>query len=306
MDTIDKTLFKEIEIQFKNHLEEEGNERLIFSGRFGMGKTTFLKHFFEDTKEYSVITIYPVNYSIKSNEDIFRYIKYDIFIEFLKRKVDLVNFDLGGSQIAGLYIKRNAKKIAADFMQLAGSLGKAVNSSFEILDLLVKFGIDFKKKAKEYYSDEKGKYDEADQAAKLLSEIENENGSLFEESILTRILDHGIAQLKQGGKKVILIIEDLDRIDPEHIFRILNVFSAHFDSRHPEQANRFGIDVVMIVCDEENIRTLFSYKYGTAADYNGYIDKFFSRSIFQFNIAHFLTDSTIPMCPNCQVIFGEK
>lgn len=32
-----------------------------------------------------------------------------------------------------------------------------------------------------------------------------------------------------GNKVLVLVIDDLDRIDPEPIFRIVNVFFAHLD-----------------------------------------------------------------------------
>ena len=40
-----------------------------------------------------------------------------------------------------------------------------------------------------------------------------------------------IVEAKKGEVQLqkILIIDDLDRLDPEHIFRLFNVFSAHFD-----------------------------------------------------------------------------
>ena len=47
-----------------------------------MGKTTFLEQFFGKenqenlTNKYQVFRIFPVNYSISTNEDIIQYIKY--------------------------------------------------------------------------------------------------------------------------------------------------------------------------------------------------------------------------------------
>ena len=38
----------DIELQFNQHLKLSNNERIIFSGRFGTGKTTFLNHFFDN------------------------------------------------------------------------------------------------------------------------------------------------------------------------------------------------------------------------------------------------------------------
>jgi len=54
--------------EFKKHLSIDNNHRIIFSGVFGIGKTKFLKTYFEDkNKEYNSIFISPVNYSIAKN-----------------------------------------------------------------------------------------------------------------------------------------------------------------------------------------------------------------------------------------------
>jgi len=78
-----------------------------------------------------------------------------------------------------------------------------------------------------------------------------------------------------------LIIDDLDRIDPEHIFRILNVFSAHFSKDY--ESHKFGFEKVILVCDLNNIRNLFQHKYGSGVDFSGYIDKFYSIAPFHYD-----------------------
>lgn len=40
----------DISIRFENHLTQDGNSRIIFSGQFGIGKTFFLNQFFEEKK----------------------------------------------------------------------------------------------------------------------------------------------------------------------------------------------------------------------------------------------------------------
>ena len=50
--------------KFNEHLLLEGNNRIIFSGAFGTGKTYFLEKFFEKNTEYEAIHLFPVNYSV--------------------------------------------------------------------------------------------------------------------------------------------------------------------------------------------------------------------------------------------------
>src|SRR5690606_18756241 len=101
--SLETSLFRIPSQLFAEHLSIPNNERIIFSGKFGIGKTTFLRrHFFQcdtlsalrHTTQYNVIHIFPVNYSVAQNEDIFRYIKYDILIELLRNQVDIESLDL--------------------------------------------------------------------------------------------------------------------------------------------------------------------------------------------------------------------
>jgi hypothetical protein len=79
----------------------------------------------------------------------------------------------------------------------------------------------------------------------------------------------------------VLVIDDLDRLDPEHIFRLFNVFSAHYDKQTEE--NKFGFDKVILVCDIDNIRQIYKHRHGSYVEFSGYIDKFYSTQPYFFN-----------------------
>ncbi|NQU52064.1 MAG: hypothetical protein HQ522_05950 [Bacteroidetes bacterium] len=65
-----------IKADFQDFLVPDHNRRIIFSGPFGIGKTYFLKEFFEEKEnEYFPVFLRPINYSILSNEDVFKFIK---------------------------------------------------------------------------------------------------------------------------------------------------------------------------------------------------------------------------------------
>lgn len=94
-------------------------------------------------------------------------------------------------------------------------------------------------------------------------------------------------------KKIVLVIEDMDRMDPAHLFRILNVFSAHIDynyrfgvnSNQPFVGNKFGLNKVVFVMSFENTEHIFHHLYGEGSDFNGYISKFCSSNIFCYSFS---------------------
>lgn len=289
---IEPALFRILRERFSTHLRQEGNWRTIFSGKFGSGKTTFLDLFFEEEKEAFIpITLHPVNYSIATNEDIFEYIKYDLLLELLPKinlsRLDSIDFEL--PEKAYLYWHDHPLDLVEKTASLLGSLGKLLHPSIEALEKIAAIVVELQKKMEAHYQERQKTGDEHRILVEFLARIKEKSASLYEDTVLIRLIEKIVGQMKwpksDDGelKKVILIIEDLDRIDPEHIFRILNVFSAHFDSKHASGENSFGIDVLVAICDEENIRNIFANRYGGNVDYSGYIDKFFTTSIFHFN-----------------------
>ena len=54
--------------------------------------------------------------------------------------------------------------------------------------------------------------------------------------------------------KSVVIIEDLDRIVPAHLFRIMNVLSSQVDNPYYSEVphrNKFGFDKIILVMDYE-------------------------------------------------------
>lgn len=256
--------------EFKKHLEDDQNHRIFFNGKFGTGKTYFLNQFFESNTEFNAIHLYPVNYQVSSNEDIFELIKYDILLElvslgWLKNDKEFNKF--WAFQSYALY---EGDKILSWTLRNIPKLGKAL----KITEETVNFFQGFKTHKTELNKTE------IDIAGEFAKYIESKKGSAYETDAVTNIICNSINE--NSGGKLCLIIDDLDRIDPEHIFRILNVFSAHFDL-HKEHENKFGFAKIIVVGDIDNIRNIFKAKYGMDADFNGYVDKFYSKAVFNFD-----------------------
>ncbi|TWF39579.1 KAP-like P-loop domain-containing protein [Chitinophaga polysaccharea] len=271
-----KEIFEYPIAEFTKHLELEFNERIFFSGKYGTGKTTFLKKYFEqsDIKEkYEQYHLFPVNYSISSNEDIIRYIKYDIILTMLERHDTFA--EEGKSYLKDLpaFMLKNMDKVLEAIIAMVPVVGKNVLEMYEKLGAL--------KDKYLAYAKENSKGD-GEKLIEYLNLLEGQSGSLMENDIITKIISERIKF--SSPKKSVLIVDDLDRLDPEHIFRILNIFAAHFDTKASTRGpNKLGFDKVIIVGDIENIRNIFHHRYGLLTDFAGYIDKFYSADIYYFD-----------------------
>lgn len=259
---------------FKNHLEHA--DRMILSAKFGDGKSFFLQKIRENREkfgDYEFITIYPVNYVVAANEDIFEYIKRDILIQLTKlgllNKIDLTKL------ITSIFSFESFKEVLA-FLVSCVPGGAFYN---KLLDK----AFDISKK----YSDEKNTYE------KYFGVFKTQKGGLYEDDAYTQMIKEALDLLKNGyinekgtmiQKKPVLIIEDLDRLDPAHLFRILNVISAHIDdcSTPYKVGNKFGFSNIVIVMDYDTTKHIFEHFYGRNASYDGYMSKFVTEEPFRY------------------------
>ena len=256
--------------EFKNHLEDDRNHRIFFNGKFGTGKTYFLDEFFNDTNEFKAIHLYPVNYQVSSNEDVFELIKYDILLELVGRGWFEGKDELTKSLAVQSYILSEGGKTALKLLKCIPKIGKVVEAG----EHLTKFITGFQAYESKLITGE------LDYITAYVNDLPNKTGSAIEYDRISQIIRTVVEN--NGNKKLCLIIDDLDRIDPEHIFRILNVFSAHFDL-HKDHENKFGFAKIIVVGDIDNIRNIFKAKYGMDADFNRYVDKFYSKGVFNFD-----------------------
>lgn len=260
--------------QFETHLTN--NPRTIFSARFGDGKTYFLNHYIEQHSDDTVfVMVYPINYSVAKNEDVFEYIKRDILcvlskdpnfkeVDWAKVKDTLCDYD--------------------NMLEVADRIGE--NVPFSNL-LLMPFHL-FKKVDDKYAID------------KFFDRFNEKQGGLFELDEFTVAIKETVTKIQSTGKKCILLIEDLDRIDPGHLFRILNVLGAHIDE--DAESNKFGFDRIILSFDYETTKYLFHHFYGNKADYNGYMSKFLSHTPFYYSIKNIARENLkIFLRDNCGV-----
>lgn len=291
---------------FSDYLDR--NCRCILSARFGDGKSFFLNEFKKKTfNKYIFLTIYPVNYQVAENKDIFEYIKRDILLQILMTSaVDLSGEKYGFALKLWGFLNQNGKDLVSDIIALvATSLANIPQTSMTILrDNIVKF---------KAFSKEANK-SESDNIESYLDEFTRQKGGIYEFDPISQIIYQLITDIKtQSGKQVVLVIEDMDRIDPAHIFRILNVFSAHWDIRdYSEQKltsgdplNKYNFDKILLVCHFQNIKNIFHHFYGEQTDFTGYIHKFSSSTPYEYSLVNVIEEWLVDRIPFKKDIFLE-
>ena len=271
-------------LNFEDHLHLQGNSRIIFSGIYGIGKTTFLKKYFSEDRQlgayggkvkYNTFHLFPVNYSVASNEDIFKLIKYDIVYELIKKGSPFEKEDFSYLETIKPFLCGNIHNVLAPFFLTLGPTGRNMFDFFkEQRENIAKF---FKYHDGLQIDDEKT-------LAGYLSKTQGTEGSIYELDLYSKLIKITLERFREINKESqnVLILDDLDRIDPHHIFRLFNVFGAHFDLTRNGNENKFGFDKVIFVCDIENIANIFRNRYGENVDFAGYIDKFYSYQIHKY------------------------
>lgn len=276
--------------KFIAHLN--ANPRTILSSKFGDGKSYFIdkvKGDIEISDSFEFITLYPVNYQITSNKDIFELIKRDILFQLMIHNMISDRVVISKDAALSFFISNNGISIVQDLIPYFAEVAlspddcKRVLLSFKSLKVFKNIKEKFNKFVNEFGEDEK--------IEKFLIRVDN--SFVYEEDIVTYLIRKSIADYKsRTSKSVALFIEDLDRIDPAHLFRILNVFSAHLDFCYkygvkPDDSllgNKFGLDNVVLVIDYSNMKKIYKHFYGPDTDFNGYISKFTSSAPFFYSL----------------------
>lgn len=287
-------------IDFKQYLD--ANSRCILSAKFGNGKSYFVSRFMKEySEDYLFIPIYPVNYQVMDNKDIFELIKRDILIRLLSNEeVSINEVKLSTATLLYYFFKNNPKDRIFDFLSLIPDINICG------VDINIGNAIEKVRNIKKEFEKYKEQFNSEDKMSEVyITQFDTLKGSIYEFDPISQLICDIILEYKKQNtkKQVVLIIEDLDRIDPEHIFRILNVFSAHFDRytfgltefEKTYGNNKFCLDKIITVCDIDNIRYIYSHIYGEKTDFIGYISKFTNNKHFDYtlheNLKHYIINN---------------
>lgn len=273
--------------EFKEHLES--HPRTILSARFGDGKSFFLAAAEKKLKNRFVfLKIYPVNYQVAENQDIFEYIKRDILFQLYSHGLVPESYEIPDDIASFFFLKNNWEEFAEEFLNSLSLFG--ASNSIKVTLGAALFLKAMKKKYDEYKNNGG---DLGDKLDKFISAFDEKG--IYEADPITSILSEIINSWKteHNRRKICLVFEDMDRIDPAHIFRILNVISAHMDYGYkygvsPQSSslagNKFGVHNIVVCLDYDNLKHIFHHFYGQKACYEGYINKFSDKGIFHYSL----------------------
>lgn len=249
--------------RFERHLEN--NPRTIFSAKFGDGKTYFLNEYMRQHKMDTLfVVLHPINYSVATNEDIFEYVKRDILVE-LSKEHDFKEVDW--------------KAVAKDFFSVNTFLEVSQQAADGLTpDCIIKPTVKALLASGSVFEKIKDKY----AIESYFEHFSKMRGGIYEQDSFTVAIKAAVAKIQEHERKCVLLIEDLDRIDPGHLFRILNVLGAHIDEE--KDTNKFGFDNIVAVLDYKTTKHVFDHFYGENADYSGYMAKFCCHNIFEYSI----------------------
>lgn len=274
---------------FKLHLQS--HPRTILSAKFGDGKTFFLNEFASNSPDYEVIRLCPVNYQVVDNKDIFELVKWDLMLQ-LSAKGILID-DLG-EQSLPLTIQYCLKNHGLSLLESAADVVSQIPGA----DVFGKFAKSIMKLVKQFpevvsaYNEYRSGND--DKLVSIINKIEKI--PVLESDLLTQLIQKSIETWKKKEenkeKRMVLVFDDMDRIDPAHLFRILNVISAHMDYGYKfgvescrELATcKFGVDNIVVVLDYDNLVKIYKHFYGPDTDVDGYIRKFLTNDYFQYSL----------------------
>lgn len=276
--------------KFLHHLD--AHDRTILSARFGDGKSFFLSHFMEDddvAEKYTFLTIFPVNYQVTENHDIFELIKRDILLQMLLKGVIETDVKIPNEVALALYLQCQPLSFAESFLPLLSEL--AVNEDAAKTAAVALTGKKFFKSIKQKI-DKVKEQSRDNQLERFLNAVEK--NPVVGKDAISSIIQLCLQQYRDRhpNKHIVLVIEDLDRIDPAHLFRILNIFSAQIDfcysfgcqPNNTLAGNKFGLDKIIFVMDYRNVQLIYSHFYGEGANFEGYIEKFCSSNYFAYSL----------------------
>ena len=212
-----------------------------------------------------------LNYVVEENRDVIEYIKRDILFQLIKDN-RIYDFKEGYDKIFDAVCNKESSLKLGNFVASIISIERLKDGYEALKDLASTIHEKYKSQDVLHVADD------------YLNGFYGKSGSISECDAFTCLIQKSLEQMMA---KPVLIIEDLDRIDPAHLFRIINVLSSQVDNPYYSEVpngNKFGFDMIILVMDYEIARHLFHHFYGKEANYDGYMNKFLNTLPYSYSI----------------------
>ena len=121
--------------EFRRHLLS--HPRTILSAKYGDGKSFFLQEFEKDKKvqeKFVLLKLYPVNYQVIENKDIFNLIKYDLLFQLFDKGLLDATQEISSLNLFYTYIRSKDKDIIQFLCEMAAVVGLLPKQFGSIID----------------------------------------------------------------------------------------------------------------------------------------------------------------------------
>lgn len=286
---------------FRNHLIN--NARTILSARFGDGKSFFLNRVIETSAEDTTyIVVHPVHYQVSENKDIFELVKRDILLQMIGQGMIAQDYEIPEYIRLSFYLQYHTTEIGKELLKSLFQIAPHIISALpdehcktKVSTISLPFileGIKTIKGLWDNYQEHTSETNTEKILENFFKDTDKLKNSPIESDAITAIVRENIKKWKEDtDKRVVLVFEDMDRLDPAHLFRIMNVLSAQIDANctieehnSGKLQNRFGVDNVVLILDYENLRNIFHHFYGAETNFKGYIHKFAPKEYFRYSL----------------------
>lgn len=256
----------------------------------------------ESQNDTTYIVVHPVHYQISDNKDIFELVKRDILLQMIGQGMIAKDYEIPEHIRLSFYLQYRATEIGKELLeslfQIAPHIISALpdedcetNLSTASLPLILE-GIKTIKGLWGNYQKHTSNTNTENILEDFFRDTDKLKNSPIESDAITAIVRENIKKWKEDtDKRVVLVFEDMDRLDPAHLFRIMNVLSAQIDANctieehnSGKLQNRFGVDNVVLVLDYNNLENIFHHFYGTETNFEGYIHKFAPKEYFRYSL----------------------
>ena len=290
---------------FYQHLNAADVSRTIFSVKLGEGKNEFIDKFKEKYNDrYTFYTLSPINYEVAANEQIVEYVKRDLLFQLVLDGTLNTDIVVPDHILLQWYFNEKTIDVVKDVMRFAPSVLRDGSQLGVLLKGAIALTEGFASQCKKFKglkeNIEEAKFEKLTESAAEMSNTTDDVGEL---DPMSWLIMRSIMGLK---RKPVLIIEDLDRIEPMQLFGIFNIFSVRTEKKiaskgtknangskenEPDRTlNKFGFAKIIFMMDTIAIGTIFRNYYGEA-NYEGYIKEFVSKNIFFHSVSEHAKNS---------------